>query len=602
MQNMLNGTTALQRLQNQAAIQNATTTASNMDGTSSPIASKPSGSQPLPDPTPPLPSLADQAAALNRLAAMDRARDQADLKEKNVSSAVAYALCQRLDIQDMAQLVSDISLNLALIDRVFNNIGFHAKSGRIWMMTPSGKLVECKETELAMMVLEHYGPLFHHSEHKKLIAASQPYQNTPSDKQDRFLHETLGLPIKTICNKAKAHRQFSNFKLRVDIFATEGSATLCDGKLVLQFIHRPFPVGPIDRAVVDDYLAHFPELDDFIILLACCRFASSRKQAHLWCHAPSDWGKSLLMGILGTLGLVVETSASELEKMMSGGPVGRTLDEFVRCWVLAIDEFKGVIREMKQLSTEINYAPKNMPTVKALLYLKLFLSAEHAESLASNDSGIEDQFANRFMYLRLQGCLDSRPLLQESRTHYKLTLVSYFAERLNTIVEEYRALGPVKAADKADQKLRELYEKYAISNTFRRLSDALGDLAEQFITDVIDAYKRNDVSRATEFQKFARPYVEEVTNHGLCLRSPKKVLEKWINTDFNRAGGGKLLYKQDQIIAAIGEIKGIRHGDSTFKGLVIRPAARDKPDQSTANQTAPDTSANNEALDLEFEF
>lgn len=479
----------------------------------------------------------------------------------------------RLD--DLETLADELEFEGEKINQVMGVITHNSNNSKFILMTPSSGIVYSREQDLQMMVREHYGRFM--ANPRIVVERAAEEANWNAATVLKVVKEIEKKPYEFIAAKAKAHRQVTKFDIDVDMFATMGSVRYGDGVAEMVFPHEPFKVDAIDEAVIFDYKNHFPEFDDFIDLLAASRFASSRKKAHLWLNCDSDWGKSFLMGALDRLGLVVETSVGELAKMLEGGPVGKTIEDFKRIWCVAIDEFKGVTREVKQMSEYINFAPKGLATVRAPLYLKLFMSAESVDSLASKDSGIEDQFANRFLYLSGKGSIENRALFMESKGRYLTSLASYIAQRLNERVDYFRLLGAVTAADAADDELATIYEKYRIDRKFDRLSTKLQQIARDFAEDCAEAFAVHQRhGRGTKFQREAGPYVFDTPSHGLCLSHPVTVLNLWIEDTYGRSEGGKLGYKKEQIIDALGGAKTIAgYGNDRKKGVVLGVSAPD---------------------------
>src|SRR5690606_33172232 len=141
------------------------------------------------------------------------------------------------------------------------------------------------------------------------------------------------------------------------------------------------------------------------------RFAPDRRQAFLWLHCPHGWGKSMFLGALKGLGLVVEVSGKEAEACFEGKPVGLDPNQLARSWVLAFDEARGVKAETKQLAHSLLLTPKYSPRTEVPVYLKLFMSAEGMDSLAGSE-GVEGQFADRFSYMSGQGRVEDRELFK----------------------------------------------------------------------------------------------------------------------------------------------------------------------------------------------
>jgi hypothetical protein len=372
-----------------------------------------------------------------------------------------------------------------------------------------------------------------------------------------------------IMGKIKVNRQFDSLAIDVDMFAQEASARIIDGVAHVSLIHRPFAVGACNQQLVNDYLEHFKELPRFLEFMAAARFSKNRKRTSIWMHCESDWGKTFLLNVLKRrMKLVVETSIHELEKMMAGSPVGKTSADFLRAWVLAVDEFKGARSEMKQATDTIPYSPKNQPTHHAQIYLKLYLSAEDVDSLASESTGVENQFAKRFSYFEGAGSLAERQLFKASSEDYFNSVESYIALNLNKQVESYLAMGELVAANHAEIVINKFHEEYGIGNRFALLSDHMTHIVKEFkewtMSTFFKACSKQYNSERTIAEKLVYDLVlkkksQEANGHwDYFLKSPSKVLECYLHENFNQAERGKLTYKSSQIVKALGEKKSVR--------------------------------------------
>jgi hypothetical protein len=391
--------------------------------------------------------------------------------------------------------------------------------------------------------------------------AQKAFISTRGDAIDAALFEHISV-----------ERQFGVIEVKVDMFAKEATIRIDDGTAIITFPHVSFRQGPFDPAVIADFKVHWPMLDEFIDLLVAARFAAARKKAYVWLRAESDWGKGALEAVLQNLSLVVAMSVPEIEKVFSGGPVGRQMNDFKRAWVLLFNEFKSNKSELKMLEQSIGFAPKNLPICKVELFLKLFTSAESVESLVSGATGVEDQFANRFSLIQPTGNLDARPLFASSRKRYLDSLTNHVAIELNRKVAEYIALGRDGAADKGDKFVIDFHKKYGISNSFERLSTKIKALCQEHL-DWIHSEYASAQSRVGAFGRSMSPteravydasVVREVTDDdGACKRllyvkTPAKLLSLWLEITFNAAERGKLTVKSEAFNAALPEVKKVR--------------------------------------------
>lgn len=464
---------------------------------------------------------------------------------------VLYGLLRDLGVDQFLEQEFDA----AEFDRQLARVAFDGKTSKFTIMTPTGEVLLAARADLASVLRQRLGRIMKLGPLEALARAKAHAQEWNVTRTDAFVKDILGRCYGGMAEKAVAFRQFQTIALEVDLFADEGRMDKREDRLHLIAPHTPLTEGPVDPELLADYQTHWPRLGEYLELLVAARVAADRKAAHLWMHAESDWGKGFFLSALKRHGLVHETSADELERALSGSPVGMTLAGMRRVWVLAVDEFKGVTRELKQLSSELTFSPKNESSVTVPLYLKHFMSAEDVPSLASAETGVESQFANRFMYLRETGVLSTRPVFARDNDAYFTTVKNHVAVEVNRLVEEYRALGREAAAAKGSRVIREMHAKYALAKAVaggaQTLEERLPEIAERFANDMIAAAQasgRKASGRADEqahgnvFQKDGAWYMRRV----------QRALDMWLEDEFGKSEGGKVRYKARQILQLLG--------------------------------------------------
>lgn len=270
---------------------------------------------------------------------------------------------------------------------------------------------------------------------------------------------------------------------------------------------------------------------------------------------------------------------TELEKLFAGHPVGRQMADFKRCWVLAFNEFKSAKAELKMLEQSMSFSPKNMPICKVDLYLKLMTSAEQVDSLGSNDTGVEDQFANRFSLMKPIGNLDTRPLFQKSKVNYLATMTAYVGQFVNNLVAEYVKLGYPAASDQGDKIVGIFHAEFGIDNTYERVGDKLYQLSKDFLEWVISEYQsaksqkyngNNRLGRA-EQAVFDSAHVKRDANgdEELYIKRPKELVNIWLDISFNPGERGKLLWKTGELLRMLPPCVNTRFGDNQAKVIYI---------------------------------
>jgi hypothetical protein len=299
--------------------------------------------------------------------------------------------------------------------------------------------------------------------------------------------------VDAILVEIKLHRQVQARGVSVDMFAPRASMNFVGDRqvVVLPFARlRCNPVLPqctdgVIRAVAQDYAAHWPMLSEWLDCLVAARFASDRRKAFQWLHAPASWGKGFLTDLLRAHGLLFDMSVKEVDAALEGKPAGLSPEDTLTAWILFVDEWKRVSSEIKQLNRQLTLAPKNQLRTTIPLYLKLFASAESVSSLVSG--GVEKQFADRFSLLapKGDGVLGDRELLQHyGRTLYFEAMVVHVGREIMRRVDEYLALGFKGASDKGDVELDRFHAQHGMAQHFPTMAVEVERVAEGVVAAV----------------------------------------------------------------------------------------------------------------------
>lgn len=290
-----------------------------------------------------------------------------------------------------------------------------------------------------------------------------------------------GATVGPIIDYLKYENQRDSVEWSVDMFGKRSRLELKEDVARIVLTHRPLVAeGKADPVCVADYRSHFPLIDEMLEYIVAGRFALDRKKSYLWMLASSDWGKGFLMGALTDLGLLVQMSVKEIEGVFEGKPAGRKPEDFKRAMILAVDEFKAVKSELKQLQSEIHIAPKHQLTARVEIFTKLFLSAESVGSLVG-ENGVEDQFANRMSMLTGTGTLNERAIYKADQGKYYRAIRAYVADELNKLISGYTALGKEGAEKRADTYLNAFIGRHGLDQHFERLSASYPMIAEQAV-------------------------------------------------------------------------------------------------------------------------
>jgi len=238
----------------------------------------------------------------------------------------------------------------------------------------------------------------------------------------------------------------------------------------------------VKKEIVEDYKKHFPELHEFLNFIVACRFTNNRKRSFLYLNAPSDWGKSFLMGIFKKIGLGLEIDYSDILK---DKPVGLNAMSVLKSLVLFLDEFTTFKKELKKITHCMSVEEKYSPKVEVEVYAKVLMSAEKSPSF--NDT-VETQIVNRVLMLRVgkdAEILTNREVYKKyGNLMYFEAVKQYITEYLLKKIEFYLSLGEFKADKKAENILNNMFERYKIDEIdletylVRFFADELAELAE----------------------------------------------------------------------------------------------------------------------------
>lgn len=274
---------------------------------------------------------------------------------------------------------------------------------------------------------------------------------------------------------------------------------VCAGALSIVMPFKPFHVGASNAAIVADYKEHFPQFDDTIDMLLNARFASDRREAYIWLHAESDWGKGVLVKIFELLGIATELTVGVINSIINGDTVGLSSNEVMTAWAVFVDEWKGASRELKQLNSRMSVTAKYANRVRVPLYLKVFMSAENVNSLTGE--GVEAQFNNRFSYIKTPVAkMDSRALfLEVGKTGYIDALVAYSARRLNEGVEKMRAMGRLESSKVADRWLSTFHKAHLLTDSFGSLDESIGAVVDDIRTLILAFARIPGLRNARDF-------------------------------------------------------------------------------------------------------
>jgi len=374
----------------------------------------------------------------------------------------------------------DVVLNEDVLRKAWDSTFFSPTCNKVKVINANDELIDLSDADFKKFGFRKtFGNIFYDDFLKEIIAEMKL-----TEEELDILDKKIGLvKHQPFCESIKLSKQAKSLDMAVDIFAKHGILSVANGIATIALPHHPFaPKLIIElnviKQVFDDFVQHFPEFPIFLDLILHARFATDRRHAFVWLHSSSSWGKGFLLAIFEQLGLVVNVSSSEIEKALAGGPVGLSLTDTLRSWILFVDEFKAASSELKLLNTRISIAPKNQLRCTVQLYTKLFASTEKVQSLVG--VGVEAQFNNRFAYLSPttnDKKLEHRQLFNDiGKVVYLNAMVNYVSNYLNNGVDRLRAMGQIESSKLADKFIETYQAEHRLDMTFCNLTDAVDDI------------------------------------------------------------------------------------------------------------------------------
>jgi len=348
-------------------------------------------------------------------------------------------------------------------------------------------------------------------------------------KKTLSVQDYLKIMYTRMLNTIKRYHQYERINYTVNPFRKNevnfSAKTMC---INLNTVLPIVPERVEDNIIVLDFKEHFPQLDDYLRLITANRFGADRKTAYIWWRCDSNWGKSFFFNaVLGSLGIVVNTKENEIKMALKGSPSGLSADMFLNAWILFVDEFKGAVSELKDITHTLSFSSKGKQKTEVELFTKQFASAENVESL-NGTYGMEAQFANRFSIWEMHGKLTKRTAYKVNMEHYKKVLVSYCYQFLRKEVDMYLELGELRAPVKAQGIASTINKRYAITN----IADSMDYLGKR----VKELYQEVVVNINNEEWKNSKPYAQYfiIKDGNLWMHNITKCKEDFLSNSFSK--------------------------------------------------------------------
>ncbi|EMN7268882.1 hypothetical protein WB881_003493 [Vibrio parahaemolyticus] len=502
---------------------------------------------------------------LNNVVSIENTIDKVDAQTLKLANEIKFEINKLLGVTESESVDwLDIPIDYLALHNQLKGSFYSSVNRRIYLVNEDGSLIQFDASEAISALTRRYGAAIDDLKLEDIVEDRVRRITNGNAERKSLLKKISEVPSKSLISFIKYYSQRDKISIEVDIFAEDSYIRLTPDSAIIRFNHIPYECKVSENNLIDDiisdYKMHFPELDDLLKLIVASRFARDRKKCYLWLKCQSDWGKGFLSGVLSELGLVVHTSVNEIERMMSGAPVAKDYPAFKRALILWIDEFKSIKSEVKELCSSINISPKNQLSVTVPLYTKLFTSDEGVSSMA-NEYGIEDQFANRFSLIEVDGNIEKRSKwLEVGKAVYADNVGSYAANTINKMIDELRALGEIEASIEADKIIAEFVSKYGIDKKFSRLSSSLDMVVSEISSYIYERYK-------------SHPSAMKIEGY-IYLRSASKEVGNIITDIFDKSMAGTYIKKKDQIIKKLslsGEgVKVVKIDGTTVRAVIVR--------------------------------
>lgn len=441
--------------------------------------------------------------------------------------------------QSVAGEQANINVNTQALDQIITRTFWSGSKSKLFVLTDDNVLNMYVEKDMIRIAEKYFGSVVEPTE-LEFYAAKIAELGLSNDDEDKVAKTLNGIAYNILVDHLKMKNQRDKLSSTVDMFASRPRMEWSNDSVKNVYIWRPLPtVNEPNEAIINDYKQHFPMCDNLLKQIVAARFASDRKKCFTWLKADSDWGKGILTSALEDLGLLVELSVTETEKAFEGAPMAKDASLFTHAFIVCFNEFKMVKSELKQIENKLPVSPKNQLMQTVDIYHKLFASAESVDSLVG-ESGVEDQFANRFSYIEGHGSIESRTMFNDSgKFMYFNSVKSYIAKFINDEVQRYISLGREAAIIEADKFVTRFHNDYGISRTFERISENMPIVIQSFKEWVIKTH-----SVATHgFETFL--YMD---GDYYYLRSPTKVFNDWLEQTVSRSERITLSKKKGDIL------------------------------------------------------
>lgn len=388
-------------------------------------------------------------------------------------------------IYELSQLVG-VTIDIAQIDYIINRCFFETQKRKcVQMVKPDGKPTTCTDDEFAKGALNTFKTPVPNLEKAMDMC-------NITDRAER--RKIRAISYNCMLNHIKRDRQINGHQRITCLFSTEFTSELkpnSDGLSMQGIFYDPFELPVIEAfepdptimaQVVTDYKEHMPQFDDLIKFTVASRYAFDRKNAFLWIHAVSNFGKSGLKKMFNDLGLWANMTTADAIKLVDGDTTKLETGDFTNSFTICIDEAEGAPADLRKLDNNVEMNIKFKSGADVPVYGKVLLSADEIPVLMGEDGGVDDQFINRFNYMRFEVNFTQRQLpVQLGEDVYQLYLTQYIRECISATVTRYQQTGKTEAAREAQRYLTYFHDQYGIGRSFESVSDNVEEIAEDWL-------------------------------------------------------------------------------------------------------------------------
>ena len=462
-----------------------------------------------------------------------------DIRQKMENFVVS--LCKGTYLADKPV---QLTVDATAIDQIITRTFWSGTKSKLFVLTDDNVLNMYVEKDMLRIVEKYFGSIVDNAEVEHYANELDAAGHTGKDAE-KITKQITAIPYNTLTDYLKMKNQRDKLRSKVDMFAKRPRMEWFNDSVTNVYIWKRLPdLGAPDQEIINDYLNHFPMFDQLVQQIVAARFASDRKNCFTWLRADSDWGKGIFTSALRDLGLLVELSVAETEKAFEGAPMAKDATLFTHAFIVCFNEFKMVKSELKQIENELPISPKNQLMQTVDIYHKLFTSAESVDSLVG-ESGVEDQFANRFSYIDGKGAINDRPMFMSAgKFRYFNAVKQHVANRINQLVDHYVTLGEDESRIEADKFVDAFHQRYGISQTFERISANIPTIIQSFKEWVIKRHSAAMPGTETCLYKDADFYY---------LTTPSKIYSDWLDDTASRSEKITLSKKKNEIIKALGQ-------------------------------------------------